>query len=364
MNTQIFKHAAKLLVAGSICCLLGCGKPDTEKKFNIEVESSYSQQEILQIHTTFKKYFGTALTIQKISRGPSGTTKVELTTSNQLEIKTVYLLPDLQHVIDGVMYSPYMSAQEITSQHVVTAKQRAILNDELSSTKNRMRNAISEAITSGKTTEQIQDATKDAIAERVNGDAIAKKDFIGQVTGTVELETQKLETAQLPRNNSVIDTESIYKEIEKSNWISQGDGKKILYVFFDFRCHACREVHKLLDNLIATKSITVRFIPVGALGPESQHMAAVALASDHNNERLKTLKELIASNGKTLSNIPAVSADSMAKGQINALRNFKSLLLTKKVVTPTFAYKTLSGSTISVLTSEQQLNDVIERIIE
>lgn len=361
MRMKKAKHATQVLVAIFCFSLFGCGKSDGIQTLEVQVDNSYSQQEVLQIHTTIKKYFGSRIEIQKISRGPAGTTKVDTSLAEQ---KTLYLLPDLVHVIDGVLYSPYMSSQEITSQHERTAKQRAFLNDELTSSKNTMRKTISDAIASGKSTEQIQEVTKAAITDRVNADAIAKKDFIGQVTGTIAPEVQKIETAQLPRNNTVVDSEYLFKEIENSNWISQGEGKKVLYVFFDFRCHACREVHKLLDNLIASKSLEVRFIPVGALGPESQQMAAIALSTDFNDERLKMLKNLMSLNGKSLSTLPDVPADSLARGQINALKNFKSLLLTKKVVTPTFAYKTSTGPIISVLTSEQQLIDVIGKIIE
>lgn len=363
MGNSIFKHATKVLIAAFLISLYGCDGKDSGGSIHEVNDGSFNEHEKLQIQTTLKRYFGSTLDIKKISRGPSGTTKVEATGSGEDTARTLYLLPDLMHVVDGVLYSPYMSAQDISQQHLSAAKPRALLNDRLAVSRDEMRKTISTAIASGKTNEQISDLTKSAINERVKKDSEATSSYLNKVVTTSGPLPQALETASLPRNNSVVDINGIFAEIEKSNWISQGEGRKVLYVFFDFRCNACREVHKVLEKLNQTTSFQVRFIPVGALGPESLQLASLVLSPEDNGKRIEILNELVSSNGRSSNSISkGLSKDDAANGQIRALKNFKTLLGTQKVVTPTFAYRTALGPNISVVTSEAQLIKVIESI--
>lgn len=299
------------------------------------------------------KYFGVEFKVNGVDRGPSGTVLIRATNYKTGADHTLYMLPDQHHIIDGAIYSPMSN----------TSKPLALLNSRINESKKKMRKAISDAIKKGEPDEAAV-KTKQAVVEHVKSTVAAKRSFNQGVADSMEPALSSPLTASLPRHNTVVDKEALFKKIEKSSWISHGDSKKILYVFFDFRCPACAEVHLHLNKLVKENKVQVRYIPVGVLGPNSLARASLSLIPESNKTRFSLMKLL--SNPEPVSELIKIkpSEKEAIRGKTLALQNFNLLLENKIAATPTFAYKTAAGVKIKVLSSQRQLARVVELISE
>ncbi|MFA0809408.1 DsbA family protein [Microbulbifer epialgicus] len=321
------------------------------------------KQEKMNAQSLINKYYGSHIKATEIKRGPSGT--VIITAQDKLKSKTLNLvmLPDQQFLIEGTIYSPYAASEQITKSQNGTVRTKEILDDQLRASKHEMKNTLAAVLKNGGSKEQVIKSTEDAIKRHVENTSKAKYEYNANLLSSSPESNISNRTAQLPRNNTVINNEELFIEIENSSWISEGTSNKILYVFFDFRCSACAEAHTYLEEHIRKDQIQVRYIPVGVLGPDSQMLASLSLSPTSNDARLKLMKNLL--NPKSLAYLKNKGSTDVEKhGQLSALKNFKLLLSTKRPVTPTFAYRTPAGSQVSILTSKEQLSNVVDTIVE
>lgn len=73
---------------------------------------------------------------------------------------------------------------------------------------------------------------------------------------------------------------SILKDIDKATWFAEGDGKRVVYVFFDPNCPYC---HRLFENLrpyLKKGQYQFRWVPVGILTTTSPGKAAAILQAE------------------------------------------------------------------------------------
>ena len=63
----------------------------------------------------------------------------------------------------------------------------------------------------------------------------------------------------------------------KATWIAQGQGRRVVYVFFDPNCAYCPLLHKSLHPLIAPYDLQLRWIPVAILDATSLGKAAAIM---------------------------------------------------------------------------------------
>ena len=363
MQTRLAKYFLIPALLG--LAISGCQKQDSdtpnESDANQNISGSILQQEHQKALTLLSLYFGGELKAKNIYRGPAGSIHITAENISTRAVHNLYMLPDQQHLIDGVLYSPHMSADKISTLHSQVAQSRAVMNDNLAASKEEMREKISNAISQNKSVNEITKITQDAVKQRVENTSIAKRAHNENVVSSTV--PGSAVTASLPRHNTVVDKESIYNRIETANWISSGENEKVLYVFYDFRCPACAEVHKYLDEHIENDDIQVRYLPVGALGPESLVRASLSLIPKNNETRLKLMAQL--ARPEPIENLISVapSQEEQQRGHQATMENFKLLLETQRVATPTFAYRTAAGAQIAVLTSKDQLTQVIKNIV-
>ncbi len=284
-----------------------------------------------QASQLLRRYFGTRVVARRYSPGPAGTLHIEAVESDGGGARELYMLPDQQHLIEGTLYSPYLPRPTLLSPRQASDDNRHAAQDTL-------RRALSTG-----PVEQPAPAMATSGAEQATPSA-------------------SVATAPLPAVNQVVDREALYGHIEKADWIAEGDSNKVLYVFFDFRCPACREVHGHLQDYIQRGEVEVRYLPVGALGDESAERASLSLVPTDNNFRLKLMKKLMRPDDlDDLIETPPPAQDKR-RGQIAALKNFKILIDTQRVATPTFAYRTANGARISQITSVKELQVLIDEI--
>lgn len=347
----------------------GCqNQSETEsinKKSNEVIQNSLELSN--QIESKAKQllifYFGKEVTLQKVSNHPSGLIQIAALTKKG-STKIFWMLPDQKHIIDGTLYSPDIDKSSLTPNHSAVTTSLANLKTQQTNSKNEMREVLASAISKGGSEREIKETTKAAIHKRIQKDIRAKRSHAAAIAKTITPgNNPRLETATLPRNNSIADKNALFQEIQKSNFIFAGENKKILYVFFDVNCGACKEVQNILTPYTDKDMLQVRYMPVGAIGPDSQAKASIILAQQDNKARLDLMnKYLNIKKGETFPEIK-VSDGLKQKGYIASLQNFKLLLDSKRVATPTFAYMTKNGPTISVLRSKKALHDAINSII-
>lgn len=77
-----------------------------------------------------------------------------------------------------------------------------------------------------------------------------------------------------------------------ATWVAEGEGRRIVYVFFDPNCPSCQLLYRNLRTFIASGDLQVRWIPVALIDPTSLGKAAAILeapdpaaALRHNEER-------------------------------------------------------------------------------
>jgi len=78
--------------------------------------------------------------------------------------------------------------------------------------------------------------------------------------------------------------------IDQASWLTEGDGKHIVYIFFDPDCPYCHKLYESLRPLVAEMALQLRWIPVGMLAATSPGKAAAILQAGnpldafHKNE--------------------------------------------------------------------------------
>ena len=84
--------------------------------------------------------------------------------------------------------------------------------------------------------------------------------------------------------------DALLDNIDQATWLSEGDGKHIVYIFFDPDCPYCHKLYESLRPLIGEMALQLRWIPVGMLAASSPGKAAAILQADnpldafHKNE--------------------------------------------------------------------------------
>lgn len=348
--------------------LISCKKESQHASLQHEdsaFTSAIQDAEYSKAASLLVRYFGGELTIENIERGPAGSIYIKAISNQDGSRRTLFMLPDQQHVIEGVLYSPHMTREQITNLHSSVSRSRAHLQSNLDASREEMRSTISSALKDGSSNADVVEATKRAITARVQQTSTAKREH-NEVVAKSLVQQPELKTAALPRVNNVVDKENILNQIESADWISEGTGDKIVYVFYDLTCPACLEVHGHLQKYISSGAIEVRYLPVGALGPDALIRASLALMPSKNDSRLALLK-LLSNNrpvSELLQDVPAAPETTQREGHAAALKNLNILVSTQRVATPTFAFRIKGVAHVSVLSSPQQLEDVIANIDE
>ena len=71
--------------------------------------------------------------------------------------------------------------------------------------------------------------------------------------------------------------ETVLAAAPRTHWVAQGQGRHLIYIFFDPNCPYCHRLYTDLQPLIKPYSLQLRWIPVGILTATSQGKAAAIL---------------------------------------------------------------------------------------
>lgn len=151
--------------------------------------------------------------------------------------------------------------------------------------------------------------------------------------------------------------------ISKATWVAQGQGNKIIYVFFDPNCAYCPILYKNLQPLITPHALQLRWIPVAILDATSLGKAAAILqakdpkaALDFNEAHYNTQ----AYTGSIAEEIPSSVTEAR-------LRSNAALLEQVGIpVVPTMLFHAKSGEAMIIqgALSPVALKKVLDRVAE
>ena len=97
--------------------------------------------------------------------------------------------------------------------------------------------------------------------------------------------TLKHEAEHVPKP----DMNKIVKEIEAATYIQDGgdNGSNVVYVFLEPNCGHCRTFHEKASPLVDANKLTVKYVPVSFLTPESDRQLAYILGADNPAKALR-----------------------------------------------------------------------------
>lgn len=71
--------------------------------------------------------------------------------------------------------------------------------------------------------------------------------------------------------------DEVLADLPKATWIAEGEGRHIVYIFFDSNCPSCQMLYMNLRTFIASHELQLRWIPVAVVNPTSLGKAAAML---------------------------------------------------------------------------------------
>jgi thiol:disulfide interchange protein DsbG len=132
-------------------------------------------------------------------------------------------------------------------------------------------------------------------------------------------------------------------DIDQATWITEGNGKHIVYIFFDPNCPHCHKLYETLRPLISRRDLQLRWIPVAIFSDTSLDKAAAILqAADplsalHKNEDDFGLSDL----GPGGAIIPA--AEISDRSRLNLAANLSLLQEQNLFVVPVVVFRATDG---------------------
>lgn len=148
--------------------------------------------------------------------------------------------------------------------------------------------------------------------------------------------------ADAAQSSSLADT--VLADSPKATWIAEGQGRRVVYIFFDPNCPSCALLYRNLRTLIEPQDLQVRWIPVVVNVTSLGKAAAILQARDrlaalrHNEERY---------HGETYSG--AIEEDIPTADTEQKLRANERLLNTLDIpVVPSMLFAGKDGHTVLV----------------
>jgi len=75
--------------------------------------------------------------------------------------------------------------------------------------------------------------------------------------------------------------DSVMAEIDSVAWVAEGQGKRVVYLFFDPNCPSCQFLFKNLRSFVQSGEYQFRWVPVAIVNPTSLGKAAAILEADN-----------------------------------------------------------------------------------
>ena len=167
-----------------------------------------------------------------------------------------------------------------------------------------------------------------------------------------------LAAAQQTQNPEAV---KVLAEMGKATVITEGQGPRVLNIFFDANCPYCHELYTALRPKVGKGGLEIRWVPVAILTPTSVTKGAAILQAP---DRLTAFRENENTYGKGASGqgggiAPATKVLPATSAILNA--NNELLDATKSPGVPTMLYRDKAGQAMLVVgpPDAQQLQDIL-----
>jgi len=324
-----------------------------ENDIVLSTNMSITQQDVVLAKRTFAKLVGATVRINDISYGPSGTIRI-----NTQDEREFYLLPDRVSLIEGSLFQSDLLSQ--TAGTSINPPDKT-LRRGLESSSTEYKESIRSALVGKNDSQNLEALIVSAGKKKLSSDAKVRRDYSERMSNQTKNQ-RPLEVASLPRNNTVFDKSEFLSDTEKLDWISEGESKRILYVYYDYNCPACQKAHQALEPFIASNLVTVRWVPVGTQSEDSTHRAILSLVPTDNISRLKLMKKL--ATRKPLKELISIAPpqEEARKAAYKAQANLKQFVRHPHPGTPMFAFQSHDGAQVRFATSKKIIGEIIESI--
>lgn len=293
-----------------------------------------------------KSYYGGDATVESVKYGPAGTIIGQVVINK--EPRTAIMLPDARTIVLGEIRSVFLN--DAPSSKVAPVSAPVVKATE--------KNDRVEAASAG-LVDASANIAQPAVEPKPASTTIETPPSV-PVTTTPKIEPPEgMKSAINPNKNA------IYGAAGKAGgFVTYGEGKKLLYVFIDPNCPACREAIQFINTKVVGTGVEVRYLPLSILGPDSQDKASYILDVTDNAERQARFDALHSNHKKMGEIISGFSYKNAMKGDKAALINFALLKASGTVSTPRFMYMTQQGAMISAISNEKGLLEIINTIVE
>jgi hypothetical protein len=114
--------------------------------------------------------------------------------------------------------------------------------------------------------------------------------------------------------------EQVLHATKGATWIAEGNGPRLVYIFFDPNCPFCHKLYQEARPWVGRDGLQLRWIPVGILMPSSAGKAAAILeAKIHSRRSVKMKKNLVPprNSGESRSHCHPLKPNSVCAGMQN-----------------------------------------------
>lgn len=295
-------------------------------------------------------YYGIDHQLTTFNPIPGGGFELEITDSHSDQTRSLFLLADLEHLIEGKLLSPL----DLNAQHhqIKPLKKLAEHNLQVNQQLSEFKQQLSPNYASKLASELLTDTSQAVQSTPLTGKTAAhylKAPFTAQ---------SEPAPSDFLRYGSGLSEH--YATLSSLNHFSWGNGNKDLYVFVDLNCPACRQAHRAIEKNIDKEQVTIHYIPVGILGQDSEAKASLVLAPNENDARNEAFHYLFQK--AKASELVDISVDQslINQGWQRYKENTLAFLNLPRPVTPTFAVMSEQGPVIRAAVSTAQIQSMID----
>lgn len=188
--------------------------------------------------------------------------------------------------------------------------------------------------------------------------------ILAATLSTCVMSAHAAQTSDKAPVSAVLQQQSLEKVLhaaKDASWIAEGNGSRLIYIFFDPNCPYCHKLYEETRPWIGREQIQLRWIPVGVLMPSSAGKAAAILeaknplAAFHENE----------STFGTMARFGAIAESLPTPQTVKRLaQNADLLKQTRRPGVPVMLFRERSGGlrVVDGAPSSQQLLEIMRSV--
>lgn len=120
--------------------------------------------------------------------------------------------------------------------------------------------------------------------------------------------------------------DAVLAEAPKATWIAEGQGRRMVYIFFDPNCPSCQLLYKNLRSFIGSHDLQLRWIPVAVVDATSLGKAAAILQASDPPAALRRNEEHYdaqAYAGGIEEDIPSAETERKVRANVRLLNRLE-----------------------------------------